>query len=144
MRTQLLSLVSALMLVGLLLPTAAVAKRVTAAGSLIFTRENGPALINELVVTTVMANPGLEKTVAQQLPLPGAIYVVPFFVNQEKNNPGQGDLDTFVTMTNTTGSPLSIRLTLRGADGNELAGSPSIMNLGPHETILFTLSGLLD
>lgn len=101
-------------------------------------------VINELVVATVMANPGLEKTVAQQLPLPGAIYVVPFFVNQEKNNPGQGDLDTFVTMTNTTGSPLSIRLTLRGADGNELAGSPSIMNLGPHETILFTLSGLLD
>jgi hypothetical protein len=131
------------MLLGVL-PTVVSAKRVTAAGSLIFTREGGPALVNELVVTTVMANPGLEKTVEQQLPLPGPIYVVPFFVNGEKSNPGQGDLDTLVTLTNTTGSPLSVRLTVRGADGNELSGSPSIMNLGPHETILFRLSDVLN
>jgi hypothetical protein len=132
------------MMLALLLPVAAYAKRITAAGSVEFTNDNGGDLVGKLVVVTVMSNPGLEKTVTQNAPLAGNIYVLPFFVDQETGNSGPGNLDTVMALTNTTGDPLSIKLTIRGADGAELPGSGEVIELGPHATKVVVLSDVLD
>ncbi len=145
MRTKLLALGSLLTILALLLPGAASAKRITVAGSLAIIKTNPDApLSGELAVTTVMSNSGLEKTVTQQLPLPGPIYVLPFFVDAEKGNSGPGNLDTIVLLTNTTDAALSIKLILRGPDGAELAGSPISVTLGKNATKVISLSDHLD
>lgn len=142
MRTKLFGLAVTLA-IALLLPSAASAKRITVQGSLAFTLPGG-GIPTGLVVTTVMSNPGLEKVVAQQLPLPGPIYVVPFFVDEEKGNSGPSNLRTVVALTNTTDASLTIVLTIREADGDELQGSPHEIKLGPFETQLISLSDKID
>jgi hypothetical protein len=62
-------------------------------------------------------------------------------VNEDKENPGQGDLFTVLVLTNTTNAALSLSLTLRGLDGSVLAAEP--VNLGPNETKLIELADLL-
>jgi hypothetical protein len=147
MRTKLLVLGSTLAILAALSPVPASAKRITAAGSLAITLGTGAPILNgELVVTTVMSNPGLEKTVTQQAPLPGPIpiYVLPFFVDQEKGNSGPGNLDTKVLLTNTTGQPLAIKITIRGPDGDQLPGSPHDLTLSPHATQVISLSDVIE
>ena len=144
MRKSILALGSTLMVVALLFPVAASAKRITTAGSLTITRPDGSKLSDELVAAAVMSNPGLEKTVTQQLPLPGPIYVLPFFVDQEKGNSGPGNLDTVVALTNTTSGTLVVRLTLRGPDGQQLPGSPRDVTLGAHATQVVSLSDIIE
>jgi hypothetical protein len=61
--------------------------------------------------------------------------------NEEKNGPQQGDLDTILLLTNTTGSSLSIILTLRALDGTFLATSPQ--TLTANQTLVLSLSDLL-
>jgi hypothetical protein len=141
MRTRSVAALSLLLLTGLLVPATGWAKRVTAGGSLTIAGGSGP-LTNQLVAVMVTANPGLEKTIVQQLPLPGPLYVAPFFVNEDKNKPGQGDIGTLVLLTNTTAAPLAITLTLRDLDGNVL-GTPAPVNLAAHETRVIELSDLL-
>lgn len=145
MAKKLLTLVSTLAIVGMFLAPDASAKRVTGAGSMTFTRgDDSPSpLMDELVVTTVTSNPGLEKTIVQG-PLAGPNYTLPYFVDTEKNGPGKGDLDAVVVMTNRTANDLSIKLILRDADGDELDGSPHTFNLHPYATVLVTLSTLIQ
>jgi hypothetical protein len=140
MRGKSIAVFSAVLIIALMLPAGAMAKRVTGGGSLTITKASG-ALTTELVVTAVLTNPGLEKTVTQQLPLPGPLYVLPFAVNQDKSNPQQGDLDTILLLTNTTGSSLSIILTLRALDGTVLATSPQ--TLSANQTLVLFISDLL-
>jgi hypothetical protein len=144
MRTRLIATLSALLILTLLLPQGAAAKRVTAGGSITITKGDGSPLAGELVVTLVTLNPGIEKTIAQQYPLPGPIYVGPFFVNQDNGNPQNGDLDTFFAMVNLTGAALSIKITIRMPDGDEFPQSPVILMLQPHETRFAFLSDLLS
>jgi hypothetical protein len=148
MRTKVIVLGSLLSMLALLLPGAASAKRITVAGSVAFTKITPPptsevSLTSELVVTAVMSNPGLEKTVTQQLPLPGPLYVLPFFVDEEKGNSGPGNLGTVVALTNTTGSSLTVKVTIRDAAG-ELMGSPELVDLMPFATKLLSISDLID
>jgi hypothetical protein len=140
MRGKSIAVFSAVLIIALMLPAGALAKRVTGGGSLTITKASG-ALTTELVVTAVLTNPGLEKTVTQQLPLPGPLYVLPFVVNEDKSNPQQGDLDTILLLTNTTGSSLSIILTLRALDGTVLATSPQ--TLSANQTLVLFISDLL-
>ena len=140
MRTRFIALLSMLLVIGLLAPTGAWAKRVTAGGSVAIAGDPDP-LTNELVATVITANRGLEKTIVQQLPLPGPLYVVPFFVNEDKNKPEQGDIVTTLLLTNTTGSPLSLIVALRDLDGTVLATSPQ--SLAAHETKVIQLADLL-
>ena len=141
MRIRSVAVLSTLLVIGLLVPATGWAKRVTAGGSVAITGASGP-LTNQLVVTVINANRGLEKTIVQQLPLPGPIYVAPFFVNEDKNKPEQGDLVAIVILTNTTGATLAIALTLRDLEGNVLAPS-TILTLVPHETRVIELADLL-
>lgn len=140
MRTRFVAVLSTLLVVGLLVPVTGWAKRVTAGGSVAIAGGSGP-LINQLVATVINANRGLEKTIVQQLPLPGPIYVAPFFVNGDKDKPEQGDLITLVILTNTTGATLPITLTLRDLEGNVLATSTP--SLAGHETRVIELADLL-
>jgi len=141
MRTKSVAVLATLFIISLLVPTGAWARRVTAGGSLTISSASGP-LTTQLVVAAITANPGLEKTILQQLPLPGPLYVLPFFVDKDKDSPKQGDLDMTLGLTNTTSSVLSITLTLRGLDGSVLATStpPPLM---AHETRAIQVSDLL-
>lgn len=140
MRTRCIGVLSTLLVVGLLLPAAGWAKRVTAGGSLSIAGGSGP-LTNQLVAVVITSNRGLEKTISHQLPLPGPIYVAPFFVNEDKGKPDQGDLATLLILTNTTGAALPLTLTLRDLDGDVLA--TSTQTLAPHETRVIELADLL-
>jgi hypothetical protein len=129
-----------LLVIALLAPTGAWAKRVVAGGSVAIAAVPGP-LTDQVVATLITTNRGLAKNIVQNLPLAGPIYVAPFFVNEDKENPGQGDLFTVLILTNTTNAALSLSLTLRGLDGSVLAAEP--VNLGPNETKLIELADLL-
>ncbi len=141
MRTKSVAVLATLFIISLLVPTGAWARRVTAGGSLTISTASGP-LTTQLVVAAVTANPGLEKTIVQTLPLPGPLFVLPFFVNKDKDTPQPGDLDMILLLTNTTSSVLSITLTLRRLDGSVLATStpPPLM---ANETRTIQLSDLL-
>jgi hypothetical protein len=141
MRTRFVAVLSTFMVLGLLVPATGWAKRVAAGGSVAIAGGSGP-LTNQLVATVLTSNRGLEKTIVQQLPLPGPIYVAPFFVNEDKNNPEQGDLLTLLILTNTTGASLPITLTLRDLEGNVLATSTP-PSLAAHETRVIPLADLL-
>ena len=140
MRAKSYVLIATHLIIALLWPTGVFAKRVSAGGSLTITNNAGP-LTTQLVAMVLTANPGLEKVITQQLPLPGPLFVAPFFVNQDKDNPQQGDLNTHLVLTNTTGSPLSLTLTLRALDGSLITTANP--NLGAFETKAVILSDVL-
>ena len=141
MRTRSIVAITTLLIIGLLWPTGAWARRVAVGGSLTITQAAGP-LTTQLVGLSVTSNRGLEKVVTQQLPLPGALFVVPFFVNKDKDHDDNGDLDTILVLTNTTGAPLDLILTLRALDGSVLTASTQ-STLGAHETRAIVISDLL-
>ena len=141
MRTKSFVLIVTLLIIALLWPAGVFAKRVSAGGSLIITNDGGPLLTTQLVAIVLTANPGLEKTITQQLPLPGPLFVAPFFVNQDNVNPQQGDMNTRLVLTNTTGAPLSLTLTLRSLDGSLITTANP--HLGAFETQVVVLSDLL-
>jgi hypothetical protein len=71
MRTKGVFLLASLLILGLLAPTGASAKRVMAFGSLTITKSDGTALSTvspPLVGVAVLANPGLEKTISIPIP----------------------------------------------------------------------------
>ena len=141
MRTKSVAVLATFFIISLLVPTGAWARRVNAGGSLTISSAAGP-LTTQLVVAAVTANPGLEKIIVQQLPLPGPLYVLPFFVDKDRDSPKQGELDMILILTNTTSSVLSITLTLRSADGSVLVRSTPTP-LMAHETRAFQVSDLL-
>jgi hypothetical protein len=126
-----------LSIVVLLCSTGVWARRVAAQGSVTI----GGASPSQLVVTAVTANPGLEKSITQQLPLAGAQFVLAFFANIEKSNPQGNDLDTTLVLTNTTDASLSLSITLRDLDGKILATSNP--TLSARETRVIAVSDLL-
>lgn len=141
MRKNAVIVLAIIVVIGLLAPAGAWAKRVTAGGSLTITTASVP-LTTQLVVTAITSNPGLEKTIVQQLPLPGPLYVLPFFVNAEQGNPQSGDLNTILLVTNTSNGIVSFTVTLRGFDGNVLATFTPQALIG-NETRVIQLSDLL-
>ena len=141
MRTRFVAMLSVLLVIGLLVPTGAWAKRVTAIGSVVITGDNVEPLTNQVVATVITANPGLEKTIVQQLPLPGPLFVAPVFVSAEQGNPGQNDIDTTVFVTNATTSSLTIIVTVYNLNGSPLVSVSA--TLASRETRVIAVSALL-
>jgi hypothetical protein len=127
----------------LLLPSPAGAARVTVLGSLAVTLDDGIAPLgvpvdDEISGLSLITNPGVEKTIPQQLPP----YTIPMFSDKDKAT-GQGSLDTLVALTNKTGAALDIFIILRDADGALLPGSPVSRTIPPNGTISFWVSDLI-
>jgi hypothetical protein len=142
MRTKGVFLLASLLILGLLAPTGASAKRVMAFGSLTITKSDGTALSTvspPLVGVAVLANPGLEKTIS--IPIPQ--YTFPVFVNEETDQPGDNDFDTVFAVTNVSGSPLMIKVTLHDANGMVMSLTTDSFTLGANATLTMRLSSLL-
>jgi hypothetical protein len=119
MRKMFVTSALALLVVGLLVPGIAAARRGNMMGSLTISGDNLP---NRLVGIAVVSNPGLEKTMVQQIPP----FTVPVIVDVEFEDSSNGprilnkNLDTTVVLTNVSSAPLTVTLTLRDGDGNEI------------------------
>ena len=128
------------MILGLLLPQGAVARRHTLLGSLSLTKVGGAPLTNEVTGVAMISNPGFEKNIS--VPIPP--YTLPVFIDQDENDsPHSVDrhFDTMVILTNTTGASLDVVLTLRGADGVIL--NTTTVTLPAHGTKSISLSDLI-
>jgi hypothetical protein len=125
----------------LLLPQVGWAGPHTVFGSLTVTNANAsPLNAGDVVGLAFIANPGMEKTIAAQLPP----YAMPVFVDVDKDNDDHvvnSRFDTTVLLTNTTGSPLPVLLTVRDAGGAAL-GSQTL-TIAAHGTVAVMLSSLL-
>jgi hypothetical protein len=119
MRKMFVTSALALLVVGLLVPGIAAARRGNMMGSLTISGDNLP---NRLVGIAVVSNPGLEKTMVQQIPP----FTVPVIVDVEFEDSSNGprilnkNLDTTVVLTNVSTTPLTVTLTLRDGEGNEI------------------------
>lgn len=125
----------------LLLPQAGWAGPHTVLGSLTVTNANGsPLNTGDVVGLALIANPGLEKAIAPQLPP----YTVPVFIDVDTDS---GDhvvnsrFDTTVLLTNTTESPLQVLLTVRDAGGVTLGSQ--MLTIAAQGTAAVMLSSLL-
>jgi hypothetical protein len=128
----------------LLVPSLAGAKRVTVLGSLTVTLDDGVAPlgvppVGQVTGLALMTNPGIEKNIPQQLPP----FTIPMFTDKDKAT-GQGSLDTFVALTNTTSAPLDVFIILRDGDGALLPGSPVARTIPGNGTIFFVVSNLIQ
>ena len=109
----------ALLVAVLLVSGIAAARRGNVVGSLTISGDNLP---NRLVGIAVVSNPGLEKTMVQQIPP----FTVPVILDVEFDDSSNGprilnkNLDTSVVLTNVSTTPLTVTLTLRDGDGNEI------------------------
>jgi hypothetical protein len=119
MRKMFETIALALLVAVLLVPGIAAARRGNVVGSLTISGDNLP---NRLVGIALVANPGLEKTMVQQLPP----FTVPVIVDVEFDDSSNGprilnkNLDTTVVLTNVSSTPLTVTLTLRDGDGNDI------------------------
>jgi hypothetical protein len=119
MRKMLATGALALLVAVLLMPGIAGARRGNMVGSLTI---SGADLPNRLVGIAVVSNPGLEKTMVQQIPP----FTVPVIVDVEFDDSSTGprilnkNLETTVVLTNVSTTPLTVTLTLRDGDGNEI------------------------
>ena len=131
----------------LVLPAGGWAKTKTVLGSVTITKVGAPALTTELVGFAVIANPGLEKAITQQLPP----FTLPVFVDGDQDDSGgtgkkpflNRRFDTTLVLTNTSGAELVIRITLREADGDPL-GTAETRTIPPNGTIMVLLSDLVN
>lgn len=145
MRKVLIAVLLALTIGGIFLPASALAKRVSVFGSLLIERcTNGACTITEGLTTqfnglAFLANPGLEKTIASQIPP----FWFPLFVNTDTDSPGGGDLDTTLILVNVSGSSQTIKLTLRDSDGNTIALTTDVFTVGANHTLSLFVSDLL-
>ncbi len=142
MRTTRTALLAILLLLGLLLPHGASARTQTVLGSVTITGSGGSPLTTELVGIALGHNPGLEHIIALHIPP----FTFPIFVDVDKEDMGERVVnsrfeDTLV-LTNTTGTSLTIVLTVRDASGMPV-GSPTTKPLEAHATVLINLSTLL-
>jgi len=156
MRTKCTAFLAGLFLLGLLIPLDGAARTATILGSLTITKvlpdASRVALTTELVGISLIANPGFEMIIPQQLPP----FTIPAFVDvdQEDTSDSAGRrilrkrFETTLVLTNTTGTSLSIELTLWGPSGAGPAGNGNPLNklsrtLDPHATLVLFLSDLL-
>lgn len=141
----LVAVLLALTIGGLLLPTSALARRVSVFGSLTIARCTDVACTGTTGLTTefngvsVTTNPGLEKTITFQIPP----FTFPVFVNKETDSPGGGDLDTLLVLVNVSGSSQTIKLTLLDVDGNPVTLTTGIFTVDANHTLSLSLSSLL-
>jgi hypothetical protein len=142
MRTKAAVLGSLLLVLGLVLPSASWARREVVIGSLAVAKPGGVALTTELVGLAIIANPGWEKMIVQQLPP----FTIPVVLDAERDDgpglPGPArkllHTDTVVMLTNTTASALDIELTVRDGTGALLV--TQVHTLDPHSTRVLLLS----
>lgn len=119
MRKMLATGALALLVAVLLVPGIAAARQGNMVGSLTISGDNLP---NRLVGIVVVSNPGLEKTMVQQIPP----FTVPVIIDVEFEDSSNGprilnkNLDTTVVLTNVSTTPLTVTLTLRDGDGKEI------------------------
>ena len=145
MRNRLLAVLSALLILGLILPQGAMARRHTLLGSISLTKTGGVPLIDEVTGVAAISNPGLEKTIS--VPIPP--YTLPVFVDQDEQDGSDSNssvtdrrFDTMVILTNTTGASLAVVITLRDAEGVIL--NTTTVTLPAHGTRAVALSGLIS
>jgi hypothetical protein len=135
------------LIAGLAIPGALSAKHVVAFGSLLISQCSNQAcsatapLTTEVVVFTVTANPGLEKTMTALLQ--GPPFVVPVIVNSDNVNPGSGDLNTIVVITDLTGNGLTVSLAVRDQGGNPVQLTSSTVAIPANGTAAVSLANLL-
>ena len=142
MRTRLIAMLSAVLLIGLLVPTGASAKRITAGGSLVIISPSPEILqLIATVVTSNTTNTGLDGILLQQLPLPGPIFAASFVVNEDPTSPGPSDIGTTLILTNTAQTSVPVTVNLYGLDGTLLATVQH--TLAFHETKAIRISDLL-
>jgi hypothetical protein len=145
MRRQILVAASLVLVAGLLLPYAAVARRDVVLGSLTIVRKGGAALSGEVVGVATISNPGFEKNINQQVPP----YVLPVFVDTETDGSSAAagprilhkHFETTVLLTNTTAIPLELDLTLRAGAG-AIKGTAAVL-LPANGTAAVALSDLV-
>jgi len=140
MRTKPSMWLIAFLLLALFLPTGASAATQTIVGSVTVTNGTFTDPPTDLVGVAIIHNPGFEKTSSQQLPP----FTAPIFLDVDKSDT-TGDVlnsrfDTTLLLTNTGGAK-TIGLTIRGAQGNQLA--QTTVDLGALATVLINLSSLL-
>jgi hypothetical protein len=139
MRNRLTWVLAAVLLGTLLVPGETAAKRILLLGSVRVDKvtPGGPVAPEdgELTGLAVIMNPGLEKTMAQQLPP----YTIPVFVDVD--NGGGPNLDTLLALTNTTAAPLEVQVTLYDRTGTVL-GTRTV-TLAGHATESFPVSSLV-
>jgi hypothetical protein len=131
--------------VALLLPGAGWAGPHTVFGSLTVLNaspapDGSPLNPGDIAGLAIIANPGMEKTISEELPP----YTVPIFVDVDEDNAQQivkSRFDTTAVLTNTTGSQLSVLLIVRDAAGTTL-GSETL-TIPAHGTAVVMLSSLL-
>ena len=150
MRTKCIAFLAGLFLVGLLLPSGVAAKTVTTLGSLTITQIVGTgtaetALTTELVGMALIANPGFEMIIPQQLPP----FTIPVFVDVDQEDTSESSgrrilkkrFETTLILTNTTDTLLKIILTFRDPSGKQVGKTQK--TLDPHATLVLFLSDLL-
>lgn len=145
MRKTLIAVVLALTMGGMLFPAGALAKRVFIFGSLTIAKCTDVACTNTTGLTTefngvvFLANPGLEKTIALQVPP----FAFPVFVNTDTVSPGGGDLDTTLALVNVSGGSQTIKLILRDSNGTLITLTQDIFTVDADHTLNLSLSSLL-
>jgi hypothetical protein len=147
MRRGFVALLSALVIVALLVPTGASARRVGVVGSLTVNLAPPGTLTNQLVVTAVVVDRDTltaEETEASvTLPLPGGIYTTPILVNRETTAAVLGDADAILFVVNVTDSFQFPILTVRGLNGAVVATIELVGGIGPRATRVIRLSEVL-
>ena len=158
MQTKWATIVCAGVMLGLLLAGEAAADRRSIAGSVSITGPGDTELVDgDLVGLAVIANPGFEKTITQQLlpPFTLPVFIEEDLVEDDAASPSSRSglrllrrhLDTTLVLTNPKGGTsltddLHLTLTLWNAAGDEALGSRSV-TLAPHQTMLVPVSSLL-
>jgi hypothetical protein len=127
MQTRSIALGATLLIAGLMLATGAWAKKVTAAGSVMFVQcasidGSGncvsPSTPTGLVVTAVTGKRPLKDNITQQAPLPGPLYSLAFFVDGDDGKPNDGDFDTQLVLMNTDAvNPIIVRTIVKDTGG---------------------------
>jgi hypothetical protein len=152
MRTRGVTLGVTFLIAGLLLATGAWAKKITAAGSVTLVQCAGidasgnclsPSIPAGLIVTAVTGKRHLKDNITQQLPLPGPLYALAFFVEGDKDKPHDDDFDTQLVLINTdTLNPMIVRTTVKNSSGVVLFNVDRTLAAGG--TAVVVLSDELD
>lgn len=147
MRTKWGVITAAVAVLGLVLVGPAAAHQVSVSGSLTITGPAG-AEPTGLVGVAVVANPGYEKTITLQIPP----FTLPVFIDGDRDDDdgsatshhgwGERRLDTTLVLVNSTGSALSLEITVRDRSGTILANDVPV-SLAAHETKVVQVSDLL-
>ena len=149
MRTKGLLMIGVLMLLaGVLVPAASAT---TLLGSVSLTKVSGgvesdlTAVPPDVTGTIVISNPGLEKTITQQLPP----FTVPIVIDAEGSGPSlrvlRKNLDAVLLLTNPSGTTaITVVIRVWDEDGEELTPAGGVsQTLGAHVTKAVRLSDLL-